>query len=284
MKNNDSKRHHYIPKFLIKEFTNENNMLFVYDKNKDQISKLPRSPKSIFFENHRNTIKVNDRKSSSILEDQLFQKIDDDSSNFIQRLQKEDINEDFFYTDNLAQLQFFIINLFWRIPKSDYAAKDLIQREGLKIEGIPSEDNKNSEGWNKILRFRLYKETIDQMKNSPTKPTRYYPKMIEFKKDLFVLGDCPFVFKNTLRKFTDLVEDDFFIALTSNRILSSSRAPLPAFEINSCLSYNAAIIEESKNYVVASNFKLLEASIEFYRRLKNEHLNYFVKNRLFSEL
>ncbi|MGM5470284.1 DUF4238 domain-containing protein [Flavobacteriaceae bacterium LMO-SS05] len=283
MKNNESSRHHYIPKFLIKGFVDENNLLHIYDKKKDIILSKQRSPKSIFFENFRNTIKIDETKSTSILEDLWFQKLDNESSKFIQDLQTAQLNFDIFTDDNIAQLQFFIINLFWRIPKTDFAAKDLIQRAELYTEGIDSETLRNDEGWNKMLRSKLYQETIDQMKDSPTKPNRIYPKITEFGKDIFVLGDYPFVFRNRLGKFTDLVEDDYFIALTSKRILSSSKKELQSFDLQMFLPYNAAIIEESQNYVVSNNLKVLEGSVEYYRKLKKEHLIYFIKNGLFKE-
>ncbi|WP_040252070.1 DUF4238 domain-containing protein [Psychroserpens mesophilus] len=283
MSNNESKRHHYIPKFLIKGFTDENNLLYIYDKKKDKILSKQRSPKSIFFENFRNTIKIDESNSNSIIEDLWFQKLDDELSKNVQKLQTEKLNTDLFNDDNIAQLQFFIINLFWRIPKTDFAAKDLIQRAELRTEGIDSETVRNDKNWNKILRTGLYKETIDQMRNSSTKPKNIYPKIAEFEKDIFVLGDFPFVFRNRLGKFTDLVEDDYFIALTSKRILSSSRKELQSFDFQMFLPYNAAIIEESQNYVVSNNLKILEGSVEYYRKLKKEHLIYFIKNRLFKE-
>ena len=50
-----SKRHHYIPQFLIKRFADTDKMLYLYDKEKSAFAKEKRSPKSVFFEMNRNT-------------------------------------------------------------------------------------------------------------------------------------------------------------------------------------------------------------------------------------
>ena len=64
LKKKRSKRHHYIPKFLIKEFTDEQGLLYIYDKIKDKFLTNKRSPKSIFFENDRNTIVYDESKKT----------------------------------------------------------------------------------------------------------------------------------------------------------------------------------------------------------------------------
>ena len=51
-----SRRHHYIPQFLIKKFADSDNMLYLYDKEKKTFAKEKRSPKSIFFEMNRNIL------------------------------------------------------------------------------------------------------------------------------------------------------------------------------------------------------------------------------------
>lgn len=279
-----SKRHHYIPKFLIKAFSNEEGLLYIYDKEKDRILDKPRSPKSIFFENERNTITINEKEKSSLIEDLFYKKLDDTSSKYIKELQSSKIVPELLSDDNLAQLQFFIINLFWRLPITDFATKDLIKRAKIYSTGIDPETLRNDKGWNKIQRMGLYKETIEQMGQSQTKRKNYYAKIAEFEDDHFIIGDYPFIFKNYLRKFTDLIEDDYCIALSSKRILSSSAKPLVKFTRLMSFNYNATILEQSKKYVASNNLKLLQTSVEFYKKLKEKHIQYFIKNEIFEEL
>jgi len=284
LKKKISKRHHYIPKFLIKEFSDEQGLLYIYDKTKDKFLDNKRSPKSIFFENDRNTIVYDESKKTSLIEDDFFMNLDNISAKTITTLQKEKNNKELLNVDNLALLDFFIINLFWRLPLTDFAVKELIQRAEIKSTGIEPDEIKNDSGWNKMLRIGLYKETIEQMKNSPTKRKEYCARMTEFEKDLFVIGDYPFLFKNHLGKFTDLVEDDYLIALSSKRIISSSSNKLTSFNVNMFLNYNAAIIDQSKQYIASNDLKVLKGSVEFYKKAKNENLLYFSKKKLFTEL
>jgi|TARA_B110000902_G_C14209993_1_gene551005 hypothetical protein len=284
LKKKRSKRHHYIPKFLIKEFTDEQGLLYIYDKIKDKFLTNKRSPKSIFFENDRNTIVYDESKKTSLIEDDFFMELDNISAKIITIFQKEKNNKELLNVDNLALLDFFIINLFWRLPLTDFAVKDLIQRAKITSMGIKPDEIKNDLGWNKMLRIGLYQETIEQMKNSPTKRKENYARMTEFEKSLFVIGDYPFLFKNHLGKFTDLVEDDYLIAISSKRIISSSSNKLPNFNINMFLNYNAAIIDQSKQYIASNDLKVLKGSVEFYKKAKNENFLYFSKKKLFIEL
>ena len=87
MMKSNSNRHHYIPKFLINGFKNSVGTLYVYDKQKDEIKRKPRSPKSLFFEEGRNTVHVKDDLYSSIIEDKIYQDHDDISSKVIRKLQ-----------------------------------------------------------------------------------------------------------------------------------------------------------------------------------------------------
>jgi hypothetical protein len=49
-------------------------------------------------------------------------------------------------------------------------------------------------------------------------------------------------------------------------------------------NYNATIIEQSKKYVASNNLKLLQLSVEFYKKLKEKHMQYFIKNEIFEKL
>ena len=61
-----SKRHHYIPKFLIKNFSDSDEMLWVYNKTEKRIKKNRQSPKAIFFELGRNLFDVNGEQVDNI--------------------------------------------------------------------------------------------------------------------------------------------------------------------------------------------------------------------------
>ncbi|MCU0348901.1 MAG: DUF4238 domain-containing protein [Saprospiraceae bacterium] len=163
-----STRHHYIPKFLIRGFTNSEDVVWVYDKVKDKILHKPVHPKSIFWEENRNTVKVNIEESTSLIEDEFYLKLDNDSSKALKSFQEDEITEELLSIENQGALQFFVINLFWRLPITDFAVKDLILNSKISSEVVDSEVLKNDAEFHKIKRFGLYNHTIDSItKNRP---------------------------------------------------------------------------------------------------------------------
>ncbi|MFK7775178.1 MAG: DUF4238 domain-containing protein, partial [Saprospiraceae bacterium] len=62
-KNKISWRHHYLPKFYIKNFFKEEKEIWVFDKNDNQIKKRTKSPKTIFFEKDRNILELNGQRT-----------------------------------------------------------------------------------------------------------------------------------------------------------------------------------------------------------------------------
>ncbi len=53
-----SKRHHYLPQFYLRGFTDNKGEFYVFDKQTEEIRKS--NPLNSFFENHRNTANVKD--------------------------------------------------------------------------------------------------------------------------------------------------------------------------------------------------------------------------------
>jgi hypothetical protein len=66
MKTKPSKKHHYLPRYYLKGFTDKEGSFFVYDKHADKI--FPTSPDTAFFENDLNTVILPDGSSSDFLE------------------------------------------------------------------------------------------------------------------------------------------------------------------------------------------------------------------------
>lgn len=277
-----SSRHHYLPQFFIKGFTNNEEMVYVYDKEKDKISKNLKSPKNIFFERDKNTITIN-HNESSVIEDVFFQKLDNDSSKIIKNLQSNSVTKKMLSVENQSKIQFFLINLFWRLPISDVAVKDLIERGDILIEGMDTKTIKNPEGFGKVLRAVLYKETIEAFTNSQNLKFDNFTKMSEFDTDLFILGDYPMLFKTIPYKFIHLATMDFMFAISSRKIYKSTSFEYGKFKGLDGICYNISIIEQSKKYVVSGNKELLEKSIENYKKFKEQKELPLIKYHIFNK-
>ena len=281
MTNNLSRRHHYIPQFLTKGFIDQNGLLFIYDKIKDEILRYRQPPKSIFYEYERNTI-ANNYEKDSYIEDVFYKKLDDSSAKVIKKFQYNIINDSLLTKDNIDELQFFIINLFWRLPITDYATKDLIERAEIKICGKSINDSiRKDSDFIKLNRSLLFKKTIEQFQIQNHKSEKFNIQVFGFSENLFLIGDYPIIYRNYLSQFTDLIQSEFKMAISSKRMICFSLNPMISFKQNMFLKYNATIIEQSTLYVASNDIRVLKSSIEYYKLLKDKGLHYEAKELLF---
>lgn len=277
----NSTRHHYIPKFLIEGFKNSEGLLYVFDKEKNKILKNPRSPKSIFFEDDRNTVELTETLESSVLEDVLYSKIDNESSPIVKQYQKDPLNEIKFAPEDNAKFLFFLITLFWRIPNTDFAAEDVMNRTVISSSGIDPKVLQNDPTFRKMQRAGLFKHQIDEMIKFGKKGTKWV-NIHQSGREIYVIGDNPILFKTVPGKFSEFNDIDFLIAVSSNRIFSSTNSSFKNLtEINS-IRYNAAVINQSTRYVGCSNLEALNQSIQLYTELKSLGLQSLIAERVFE--
>jgi hypothetical protein len=262
-----STRHHYIPQFLIKGFTSSNGLLHVYDKEADKVLSRQLPPKSIFFEVDRNSIEIKDMFKSSIIEDYLYTEIDNKTSRVLNYFRTEELSNLQFKIEDTATLLFFLISLFWRIPKTDYAVEDLMKRSIITADGIDPEILRNNPAYKKISRAGLFKHHIDEIKNFGMKGKKW-SNIHQNNHPVYVLGDFPFLFKEQVNEFRKFNDTDILFAVSSTRIYSSTNESLKNFTTWNSFRYNAAIIEQSVKYVCSGNLQVLEQSIKLFKELK----------------
>jgi len=277
-----SSRHHYIPQYVINGFKNHDEQLFVYDKLKDIILPRSRSSKSIFWERHRNTIQFNELENSSIIEDEIFNRMDNSLSQLIMKLQLNKNDDNLLSIENLGQFQFFIINLFWRIPLTDYAFEDLIERLVLPPTAPSEKPILKDEAFRKFQRAGIFRHTISEIQKTEPPRRNFCVNFSEFKEDLFILGDYPILFVSTPRKFVELNYLDYMFPVSSKRIFIHTMDEYENFTKKLAFDFNALIIDQSKKYIVSGNRQLLENSIAYYRKLKDHGLLFGLKEKLFS--
>ncbi len=270
---NSSSRHHYIPKFLIDGFKDATGFLYLFDKKQDKILEDRKAPKSIFFERDRNSIDLTKNRKSSIIEDRLYSKIDNDLSIVVKYFQEEKLEKITFDEDNTAQFLFFLITLFWRIPFTDYAVKDLINRAEINSKLTDPERLRNEPAFQKLQRSGLFQHTVDEMRKFRN-GGRKYVNIHQMSKDLFVIGDNPLLFRKSLHKFSEFGETDFLIAISSRRIYSSTNLSLGCLPAIHSLKYNASVINQSKRYIASSELEVLKKSVQLYKEFCKRGINY----------
>ncbi len=114
-----SKKHHYIPRYFINGFADDNNLLYIYDKQRDTVKKNKIGSGGIFYEEYRNSMDLGDDNYISIFED-IYCFFDNELPAVI-RLLKSDIDSIKQNTVNeiIAHMNAFILDLFLRNKNSD---------------------------------------------------------------------------------------------------------------------------------------------------------------------
>jgi len=272
-KRKTSSRHHYIPKFLINGFTNQQGKLYVYDKEKDFIQNNSRPPKSIFFEWDRNNITLPDKTESSIIEDFLFQEIDNIGSEVVKYFQETKLQEIQFNDDNVAQFLYFLICLFWRIPKTDFAVDDLVKNAEIRINGINPDILKKDKAFIKVQRTGIIRHTIKEM-ISNGESFKKFVNIHRIQDNILVIGDNPLLYRKLTQEFSSFGKEDFIIAISSNRIFSSTKYDLGTLSKINAVAYNTAVIRQSVRYVCCGNLDVLEKSVKTYKMMRDSGFTY----------
>lgn len=223
MTNKISNRHHYLPRFYIKNFCNSDGKLFVNDKlNKSNYDNIcVKVPKSIFFDWDRNTFSFNGTDTDQL--EKLYSSLDSDMAIIIDRLIKDEALEgNKMQVETLRKLIHFGYLTKWRVPQiDDYFAS--LKREisfgelnlygGINDQMIDLEsifEDKASQEFKRVLfsglLFKDQEQYKEVFKNS---------FILSFKKPLFVT-DNPFV---ELSIDKEKEYPSFIFPITSNLLL-----------------------------------------------------------------
>jgi hypothetical protein len=205
-----TKRHHYVPRFLIKQFLNKNGKIAVYDKKRDTF--FVTIPDNIFLEGNRNTYEdINNERKDTI--ERMYADLDSVFSvalnNVITtgRLETKDL-----------RILLFAYTQKWRVPEYEQALEDAIKYYsvddlglGIKKDGkrinIELESFFNSIELQESKRFLL-----------SIQPFRYKDDYKKIFKNCFLLsspypaliGDCPFM---EVQADTNIIFEDFIFPI-----------------------------------------------------------------------
>jgi hypothetical protein len=269
-----SKKHHYIPQYFIKGFANEGGCLYLYDKNKQRISSKEYNPKSVFFENHRNTITVN-KRPESFLEDEIYSRFDNADAKLINRIRKtEDINVSQTFED-VCNLQEFFLRLVWRSKQFDPLFSVLFElAERKTTNGEPylfknEDEKKGMEAFERLLfPIRMAKDVFR------TKAfDRIYSKFDRFSEFPIVLGDYPMLYRKVPTQAGEFLFKDAIYPIDSHMVFTINQRQDWILNPQIALQINLQIIHQSIRYVCCSSREWLEKFVDEYNRsIKNGQL------------
>jgi len=279
MKKNTSKKHHYLPRYYLKGFTNSEGYFFAYDKREDKI--FSTSPDAAFFGNNLNTVTLPSGTPSDFLES-LYTEIENQSWNSLDSIRNSTLNTLIKPLDKM-NLFLFLLFLHWRLPSN--------------IEFVEKLSEKFFCDDNELDYFKLAsktgntvpKEVIERITRSPAfkksaktivpfapffKDKNWWGNLENWRfiysgdeKNWFIVGDNPIVTHgdsdhdpvNCLKKFIFPVSGRILLVSVNRHI---SKVLTPEFTI---IQYNAAIIERAQRFVACQNKGFLEALIKYYK-------------------
>ena len=159
LKNNQSKKHHYLPRKYLRGFVNGQDCFFVYDKQNDKILPQPLSPDATFFENNLNTTIFPDGKTSDFLEN-LYTEFENQSWGPLDTIRNSNNKTPIQLLDKM-HLFLFLLFLHWRLPSNIKYVEELSKNffdkdhKTLNYFTLKSKNDK-----------AVPKEIVDKIKNS----------------------------------------------------------------------------------------------------------------------
>ncbi len=285
-----SRRHHYIPQFLINGFTGDENKVAVYDIKEKRFWKTNASSKQIFFEWNRNIFEINNEETDFV--EKLYKNIDNDFAEIYNEIknQKE---------PQLDILQWFHLILFigityWRIPKTDNEIKSYINnstRKDLFFEIRNKETNQDApkEIYNRILRedsfiesYRMIKPLFDWIKKDPSKEIEnwklYYAAN---SNELHLLGDNPIILRD------DCVENIFnneliFPLTKGKKVYHTKGKKIKKIPPENSVKIDILIMLQSTRYICGPDRNYLNAIVMLSQRYNTEERKLKLKEEVFE--
>jgi hypothetical protein len=279
-----SVKHHYIPVFFIKAFTDDNGRLFVYDKLHKKIISRQFSPKGIFYEDHKNSIFLNG-KLVPVMETMYSIAVDSKLSDYIKGLQYFSKPEEI-TNEQLSHLLFFIADMTWRLPANENKLNALVDQ----FETIDPK---------RFLKYRLITETVEDYYKMAragevgrlftdqvaiaSNMGKVRMRMVDLNVPYFCLTDNPIIWQKFPERLSDFNLPLIFPLSKSKcfTIIDGDDYSYDGFDIQLT---NQIMIHNAKRYVACHNRELLEMLVETYAVYREINDQQKIINELFDRL
>ena len=284
-------RHHYIPEFYLRGFTNESGKFKIFDIENDEFINGGKdfTPRSYFFEKHGNTLESNSKKDD-FLETTFYSRIDNDISNLFQRITNAPQNTNFGISDEeMPALQHFIATMYWRIPANYGQIEHLIKKSDLRSFGILIKDSEGHNIQNSVLENRLKGDSNFFKMMKYGLPLITYSEIFACGTPLHIqtfpsglpslCSDNPVIFENS--ETPNIYTDDLIFPITSDLVFIRSN------KINNILTdikidIDVIVLKQAKKYVSCTDPKYIPILNQYYE--EHYHSLDDLKKKVFKKL
>lgn len=284
-----SKRHHYIPQFYLRGFTNENKTYFVFDKKTEEIRET--TPKNSFFQNRRNTSIIGNEKS--VLLEDMYSHFDSITAPKLRKIQESTLENFKLEPEILHRIKMFITQIYWRIPENDEELGKIIDRLSFSETGFDIKDKEGKSVVTKELEKQLksedifrkmYRIFIPLMSHKEKYKTKDFENWrVYFRGNKYQLtGDNPLIIEN-FKDFSSLNKELIF-PLSSNKIFIHTKRTKPTnLPSKFILEMDMMIIQQATRFVCCSDRFYLNYLIKnLYSYSKNHDIKDKMKESLFN--
>lgn len=282
-----SNRHHYVPEFVIKKFTDDEELLYVYDKEHNKIVSSKRSsPKAIFFEMHRNTFEINGEESDNL--EKLYTEFDTRISIDLESVLKTNT----WTQEELISVMVLASQLKWRVPKIDnqfnIIKEDLTQEQlGIKITVKDKNDEIDPKAIEYIQNSTFFKEAKRVL--IPIVPFLKEENLLEIYNNSFIytnpnfpalIGDCPVIEK--ANNNINIIEDFIFPLSSDATFIFKKGTAKEVINYYFCFQRDVAVIDSAVKYVGCKSKEHLEKMVAMYNVMKNDNTLRYNNQYLFG--
>jgi len=273
--NNISWRHHYIPEFYLKGFTNQDGKFKIFDVSRQLFIKNGKdfSTESYFFEEDANTIKT-DKGEDDFIE-KRFGDIDNRVADLFNKLRNSNADTRFGLDEkDMPLLQHFVSVLFWRIPTNYDQIEKLINEKDLHEFGLFLK----SKSTNEIVRDEDLEREI---RNDPNffkaikllLPYLTYKRLLDCSTPLTIqpfpeqlpalCSDNPVIFEN---QNLDIYYDDFIFPLSHTLVFIRGKQLNDNVLVSIKIAIDLILLKQAKKYVSCTDLKYIEMLEALYRK------------------
>ena len=293
MISNLSKKHHYLPRYYLKGFTNNEGGFYVYDKKEDNI--FPTSPGNSFFENYLNTIELSSGKRSDFLE-KIHSHLENDSWDSFDNIRYSNRSKPINLIDK-SNLYLFRHFLHWRLPSnfehlqiisedileenSEHNYFEIVDKDGNPASNDDIEKIGESINWEKISQTIVPLSPFFKGKNWINNIERWRFVYTGDSNSWYIVGDNPIVSQGAWDHDPMRCLEEFIFPVSGNMLLISLDREIcdplsPGFTVQ----FGIAIIERARRFVACHNKEFLNSLID----LHETYLSLCQQDNIISEL
>ena len=291
---NISNRHHYIPKFFIKEFIGSDGKLSVYNCKSKEIDPIRKSPKQVFFEWHRNSFEVDNEHSDFV--EKLYKKVEDRFAPIYKEITK-DIEHYELTPYDMFHIIHYIGVLHASLPVNDKQVEDFIKnsnKEDLGIKIMDTLTKNESEDANSIYdeykkepafvqSAKIIKAITDYLRSDAWSSIKNWkPYYSRDNNQPHLLGDNPIILRDS--EVNSIYDTEILFPLSKEiTIFNTNGKDLIEIPAKDVVMIDVLTVLQANRMVCGPDEGYLKIIVELAKKFPNKKTIDYAKEQIFKQ-